>query len=905
MPSTIILRSRGKSQHALEILEQRLLLSGVQFAQPPTLYPAGIDPAAITHADFNGDGKIDLAVADREGSSVSVLLNLGGGAFAPRKTYPAGSYAAAIVAADFNGDRKPDIAVADEDEAKVSILINDGKGGFLPAVKYAVGFSPRSIVAADFNGDGKIDLATGNFGSTINGQGSISILLNKGAGSFAPRNDLVTSENIESITAADFNGDGRPDIGVAHYLDSVGILFNSGSGVFPQEQTYFDFEPYTVAAADMNGDGHMDLVVSDRNGTPIKPALTPGPSATVFLNNGDGTLDYGHPFNSTVGPAAMTIADFNGDLLPDVALSDGKQIAVLLNHPTNIPDTVQLDAPNLFSAGGQVASGLLAWGITAADFNGDGTLDVATTNWHDQTVAVLVHASAPGLSLAPLKLTGSFQFNAGTGEYTASGPVAFSYGNGPALLTVTGSVSYDHNTIHASGLVAADIGSLKLPNLFNGSFTIPVGSASTSTLSINTRDLKIVGALFPVNGLSLSSTGITLKGSVSFANPFGAGPAKFSNGSGLYIDSQGIHFLAEQSFTITKPLVVRGVKLTTNAKITLSYDSAFDGLRLQGSFSASIVRGAPSLTFDLSGANYIEHDATRGTTIVGKITVSNLNVPLIPKIVSLTEVALAWDSTTKAVTATANLSFAGHGVTSLATELSQQGNINALQIDTEDVNENLGDGFFLQLVNGSIEHLAPSDTSKVVVDGQIEISDGPKIPIDLPKSLGGTIEGYIWSVDAKGTFDFAGKFSITGTTSEIGNAAKDTGLATGSATLSIDVQEGTCSFTATQTALGGIFSVSGNVTISTANGGSIDVSGTGSLSFPAVTVTFRGTKYTLAKEELLGVHVKFHITQDLASSYVEAWGNEKVPWQKTPGLLGLRINLDGTTTTLDSQVPPT
>jgi len=130
--------------------------------------------SAIVAADFNGNGKLDLAVTDSVGNTVIILLGNGDGTFGVPTTIPVGNGPDAIVAGDFNNDGKLDLAVANFTDNTITLLLGNGDGTFTQAAgsPYAVGHGPFQIAVADFNGDGKLDLAVAN--ST---DGTISILL--------------------------------------------------------------------------------------------------------------------------------------------------------------------------------------------------------------------------------------------------------------------------------------------------------------------------------------------------------------------------------------------------------------------------------------------------------------------------------------------------------------------------------------------------------------------------------------------------------------------------------------------------------------------------------------------------------------------------------------------------------
>jgi FG-GAP-like repeat len=214
-------------------------LSGIQLqAETGSLFApqmplaVGIQPFSVAVGNFNGDGSPDLAVADRGGNSVRILLGNGNGTFAPQTPIAVGNAPDAIAVGDFNGDGKLDLAVANSyfgtNGGTVSVLLSNGNGTFAAPMTMAVGDDPLAIAVGDFNGDGKIDLAVANFDS-----GTISILLGNGNGTFAPQTTVPVGSYPSSIAVGDFNGDGKLDLAVASVRTGhMSVLLGNGNGTF-------------------------------------------------------------------------------------------------------------------------------------------------------------------------------------------------------------------------------------------------------------------------------------------------------------------------------------------------------------------------------------------------------------------------------------------------------------------------------------------------------------------------------------------------------------------------------------------------------------------------------------------------------------------------------------------------
>ncbi len=351
--------------------------------------PTGANPTDVVVGDFNGDGKPDIAVADNGTSQVSVLLNSGTGTFATHVDYSVavGAGPIALATADFNGDGKPDIAVADNGTSQVSVLLNSGTGTFPSHAEYSLpsGAGPEAIAAADVNGDGKPDIAVAD-----NGTSQVSVLLNSGTGTFPSHVDttLPIGAAPDGIVLADFNGDGKKDIATADAGTSqASVLLNSGTGTFPSHTEYAlptSASPSWVVAGDFNADGAQDLAFSDLGLNEV----------SVLAGSGTGTFTLQGPYTVGTSPYAVAAGDFNGDGRPDLATANNASLnaSVLLNT-TATPPTITSASSTTFNQGqagtftvtttgtpapSLTESGTLPTGVTFVD-NGNGTATLSGT----------------------------------------------------------------------------------------------------------------------------------------------------------------------------------------------------------------------------------------------------------------------------------------------------------------------------------------------------------------------------------------------------------------------------------------------------------------------------------------------------------------------------------------------
>ena len=199
------------------------------FTAAATVPLTGTNPRYVASADFNNDGRADLAISNIGSANVTILLGDGAGGFQQEVGSPisVGTAPIALTATDLNRDGLPDIAVVNSGTDSVSVLLRKPTGGFAPAAgsPFPVGDEPYGVVAADFNRDGLMDLATANHTSN-----NVTVLLRNANGSYSPdpSSPVPTGPGADQLVATDFNGDGKPDLAVTNDgASNVTVLLNT------------------------------------------------------------------------------------------------------------------------------------------------------------------------------------------------------------------------------------------------------------------------------------------------------------------------------------------------------------------------------------------------------------------------------------------------------------------------------------------------------------------------------------------------------------------------------------------------------------------------------------------------------------------------------------------------------
>jgi len=388
---------------------------------------------SIAAGDFNGDGKLDIAVVDDNGFSVS--LGNGDGTFQKPTFYPTG-LAYSLAVADFNNDGNLDIVVANENlnPSTVSVYLGNGDGTFRSPIDSNTTNYNEFVAVGDFNGDGKMDIV-------VVENPYISVLLGNGDGSFQAPSDNDSFVGAHNVAVGDFNNDHKLDVVVVGFFggsQNIGVLLGNGDGTLQDSLTYpLTYVPQIVATGDFNGDGNLDAALTDKfSGVTVLlgdgkggfgPQTTyytsglaggsiivgdlrldgkidlalPGGSADgrvggidVFWGNGDGTFQQAPDFFSTGVSGLGILGDFNNDHMPDIVLASDLSSAI----------TVLNTGVATFSSSAPIYFGVRLIG----------------TQSQSQSVKLTNSGSSP-LSISSLRVSGPFKASNTCGDQLGTG----------------------------------------------------------------------------------------------------------------------------------------------------------------------------------------------------------------------------------------------------------------------------------------------------------------------------------------------------------------------------------------------------------------------------------------------------------------------------------------------------
>lgn len=371
-------------------------------------YPLNAAPFQAVIGDFNGDGKPDLAVLSIFGGIVSTLLNNGGGTFASPRDFPAitpdpggPNFFSGVALGDVNGDRKLDVIVSHGIDSTsgtgvINVLLGNGDGTLQPPITTTVDHFPFAMYGVwDFNGDGKLDVLCVAHDPTETAR-SLVLFLGNGDGSFTLASASQPGDSHTAVVA-DMNHDGKLDVIMPTRYNAVAVFFGNGDGSFqPSFQSGAPAPTFTLSAGDFDNDGKPDLVTTSpqqyvcTTEPPHCAPTVPG-SAAVLLGKGDGTFG---------GPGIIASADYGFSAVGDFD-GDGN-----LDFAAGSAGTLDFYLGNGKGGGSAPSSVSFAVGVThnaTADLDGDGFTDMVLLD-PSPTVKVALNttptfslgASAPG-----------------------------------------------------------------------------------------------------------------------------------------------------------------------------------------------------------------------------------------------------------------------------------------------------------------------------------------------------------------------------------------------------------------------------------------------------------------------------------------------------------------------------
>ncbi len=444
----------------------------------------GSQPDSVATGDLNGDGRIDLAIADSTSGNVAVRGGNGDGTFSAGAIASAGSAPHGVIAADFNRDGKLDLAVGSTGSNEVAILLGRGDGTLQGEVRYAAGTGPRALAARDFNRDGKLDLAV-----AARDAGAVTILSGGGDGTFQSPVSYGAGTNPEAVAIADFNRDGIADLAVANAGSAnVSILLGNADGTFqPAINSGAGTTPRALVAGDLNGDGKADIAVANAGSNDL----------SLLAGNGNGTFKTAVNYATGSGPSTLIAIDLNSDGLLDLITgnSTSHDVSVLFGTDTGSWGTATSRPTGLGPAA-----------IAGADFNRDGKTDVVSVNSTAASFSLLLNTCPmPDLTITKTH-SGTFGQGA-TGDYT----IAVSN----AGLTATNAVVVVKDTL-PQGLAA---------NAMSGTGWTCVLANATCTRS----DALVAGASYPPITLTVNISANTPLSVTNNATVSGGGELNTAN----------------------------------------------------------------------------------------------------------------------------------------------------------------------------------------------------------------------------------------------------------------------------------------------------------------------------------------------------------------------------------------
>jgi len=365
----------------------------IAFAPQDTSVITGSTPRSVAIGDLDGDGKSDLAVCNSGNNNVSVYLNtstVGTISFGTKLDFAVNGSPYFVSMSDIDGDGKLDLAVANSTSSNVSVLRNTSSIGtinFAAKADFTTGPAPYSLCIGDIDRDGKPDLAVGNYGNA-----TVSLLRNSstlGTISFVAKVDFTTGSGPNSVGIGDIDGDSKPDLAIANYTSStISVLLSTSTvgsiSFLPKVDFSSGTNPINLGIGDLDGDGKPDVAVSNwtsNNMSTFRNTSTSG--AVSFATRAD--LATGN------SPRGASIADIDGDGKPEFSAPNSGSNTVSVFPNTSTSGTISFATKLGFNTKSAPRA------LCVGDIDGDGKLDLAAANYSNSTVSIFRQIIPPPL----------------------------------------------------------------------------------------------------------------------------------------------------------------------------------------------------------------------------------------------------------------------------------------------------------------------------------------------------------------------------------------------------------------------------------------------------------------------------------------------------------------------------
>jgi hypothetical protein len=514
------------------------------------IFNTGSSPFAVAMGDLDGDGKADIAVTNYASNTVSLYRNtstIGAVSFV-RVGFPTGTNPTVVSIGDLDGDGMADMAVTNSGSNTVSVFRNTSTIGtisYAAKIDFVTGTTPYSVSIGDIDGDGKADLAVANLGSN-----NLSLFRNTstiGTISYATRVDVAAATGPISVSVGDIDGDIKSDIVVANSgTNDISVFRNTSTpGIFTFA-TRADF----AAGSAPNSVAIGDLDNDGKTDVAVSNRLAN--TVSVFRNTGtSGTVSFTAKtdFATNSGPYYVAIGDMDGDGKVDMATSNYLTTAVSLLKNLSTSGTIS------FSANVDIDIGAQPYSVAIGDLDGDGKSDLATANFNVSRLSVFRNATKLNqtitFSALPTKVFGDAAFN----------------------LTATSSSALPVNYTSSNSLVA-----------ISGNTVTIVGSGSTTITASQAGDANYAAAISVARTLTVNKANQTITFGALAAKTFGDVPVALAatSSSGLavsYVSSNPAVAIISISGTSVNIAGVGTTNITASQAGNANYNPATDVLQ--------------------------------------------------------------------------------------------------------------------------------------------------------------------------------------------------------------------------------------------------------------------------------------------------------------------------------------